>query len=161
MTVTSVDKDLENLTLTLVADFAAPAESVWELWANPRQLERWWGPPTYPATFEQHDLSPGGEMRYFMTGPEGDKHHGYWVVESVEPPRALRVKDGFTDPDGNPTDGFSVTAMEMTLSDHEGGTRMELRSSFFSREGMEKMLEMGMEQGLGEAVGQMDALLAE
>jgi uncharacterized protein YndB with AHSA1/START domain len=160
MTVTSVDKDLENLTMTLVADFAAPAESVWELWANPRQLERWWGPPTYPATFEQHDLSPGGEMRYFMTGPEGDKHHGYWVVERVEPPRALRVKDGFADADGNPTDGFSITAMEMTLSDHEGGTRMELRSSFFSREGMEKMLEMGMEQGLGEAVGQMDALLA-
>jgi len=50
MTVTSVDKDLDDLTLTLTADFDAPIERVWELWADPRKLERWWGPPEYPAT---------------------------------------------------------------------------------------------------------------
>ena len=58
MTVTSLDKDLDNLRLTLVADFDAPIERVWQLWADPRQLERWWGPPGYPATVKQHDLTP-------------------------------------------------------------------------------------------------------
>ena len=53
-------RDSEGLTLTLIADFdGVPVEQVWELWADPRQLERWWGPPTYPATMEQHDLTPG------------------------------------------------------------------------------------------------------
>ena len=47
MTVTAVRKDAEALTLTLDAEFEAPAERVWQLWADPRQLERWWGPPTY------------------------------------------------------------------------------------------------------------------
>ena len=42
MSVTSVDKDFESLTLTLVADFDARTERVWQLWADPRQLERWW-----------------------------------------------------------------------------------------------------------------------
>ena len=37
MTVTSVDKDFDDLTLTLVADFDAPIERVWQLWADPRQ----------------------------------------------------------------------------------------------------------------------------
>jgi len=60
MTVTTIDKDTEALTLTLVADFAAPVDAVWELWADPRKLERWWGPPTYPATFVEHDLTRAG-----------------------------------------------------------------------------------------------------
>jgi uncharacterized protein YndB with AHSA1/START domain len=161
MSVTSVEKDLDNLTMTLVADFAAPAERVWELWADPRQLERWWGPPTYPATFEQHDLTPGGEVRYFMTGPEGDKHHGWWRIAAVEAPRALEFSDGFADEEGKPNPEMPVTSVAMRLSDRDGGTRMELRSTCASREQMEKLLEMGMDQGLREAVGQMDALLGE
>ena len=70
MTVTAVQKDPEALTLTLTAEFDATPERVWELWADPRQLERWWGPPTYPATFTAHDLAPGSRVEYHMTGPE-------------------------------------------------------------------------------------------
>ncbi len=161
MTVTSVEKDLDNLTMTLVADFAASAERVWELWADPRQLERWWGPPTHPATFEQHDLTPGGEVRYFMTGPEGDRYHGWWRIVAVQPPRSLEFSDGFADEEGRPNPEMPVTSVAMRLSDRDGGTRMELRSTFASREQMEKLLEMGMDQGLREAVGQIDALLGE
>jgi len=89
MSVTSIDKDLDSLTMTLVADFDAPAERVWELFADPRKLERWWGPPTHPATVKEHDLKAGGGVTYFMTGPEGDQHHGWWRISSVEPPKSL------------------------------------------------------------------------
>src|ERR671915_2057743 len=104
MTVTSLDKDLDSLTMTLIADFDAPIERVWELWADPRKLERWWGPPTYPATFEQHELTPGGEVTYYMTGPDGDKPRGWWRVTTVEEPRRLAFTDGFADEHGNPND---------------------------------------------------------
>ncbi|GAA2575393.1 MULTISPECIES: SRPBCC family protein [Streptomyces] len=160
MSVTSVDKDLDHLTLTLIADFAAPVERVWRLWADPRQLERWWGPPTYPATVEQHDLTPGGEVTYFMTGPEGDRHRGWWRISSVTPPTALEFTDGFADDDGKPKDDMPTTSVRVRLTDHEGGTRMEMHSLFDSREQMEQLVTMGMEEGLKEAVGQIDALLA-
>src|SRR3712207_7455265 len=52
---TAVRKDLEALTLTAESEFDATPERVWQLWADPRQLERWWGPPGYPATFDKHD----------------------------------------------------------------------------------------------------------
>lgn len=71
MTITSVQKDTEDLSMTLAAEFDAPTERVWQLWDDPRQLERWWGPPTYPATVTSHDLRPGGRVEYHMTGPEG------------------------------------------------------------------------------------------
>ncbi|MFJ8111279.1 SRPBCC domain-containing protein [Streptomyces sp. NPDC096132] len=159
MSVTSVDKDFDNLTLTLIADFAAPVDDVWQLWADPRRLERWWGPPTYPATVEDHDLSPGGEVTYFMTGPEGDKHRGWWRVTSVTPPTGLDFTDGFADEEGTPSPTMPTTTVRVRLTPHGDGTRMEIRSAFGTREQMDQLVKMGMEEGLKEAVGQMDGIL--
>jgi uncharacterized protein YndB with AHSA1/START domain len=159
MSVTSVDKDFDSLTLTLIADFDAPIERVWELWADPRKLERWWGPPGYPATVEDHDLTTGGDVTYFMTGPEGDRHRGWWRITSVDPPSSLEFEDGFANEDGTPNTELPVNAVHMRLTERDGGTRMELRSVFATREQMEQVLNMGMEEGLKQSVGQMDALL--
>jgi uncharacterized protein YndB with AHSA1/START domain len=161
MSITSIDKDFDNLTLTLVADFDAPIERVWQLWADPRLLERWWGPPTYPATMEQHDLTPGAEVTYYMTGPDGQKHRGWWRVTSVDPPRSLEFTDGFADQDGTPIDDMPISTVHMQLTEHDGRTRMELRSTFESREQMQQVIDMGTAEGLQQAVGQMDALLAD
>jgi uncharacterized protein YndB with AHSA1/START domain len=161
MSVTSVDKDFDHLTLTLVADFGAPLERVWQLWADPRQLERWWGPPSHPATVEQHDLTPGGDVTYFMTDPEGEQYRGWWRVTSVNPPRSLEFTDGFADQDGTPLADMPITTTRMELTEHDGGTRMQLRSVFDSREQMDQLLSMGAAEGLQQAVGQMDALLAD
>ncbi len=160
MSVTSIDKDLDSLTLTLIADFDAPIERVWQLWADPRKLERWWGPPSHPATMEEHDLTPGGDVTYFMTGPDGQKHRGWWRVTSVNPPTSLEFTDGFADQDGTPIADMPITTVRMQLTEHGGRTRMELRSFFDSREQMEQLLDMGAAEGLQQAVGQMDPLLA-
>ena len=42
-----------------------------------------------------------------------------------------------------------------------GRTRMSIESVFPSTEAMEQLLGMGMEEGLTQAVGQIDAILAE
>lgn len=161
MTVTRVDKDFDNLTLTLVADFAAPVDRVWQLWADPRRLERWWGPPTWPATFVDHDLAPGGSVTYYMTGPDGEKARGWWQITSVTPPTSLEFVDGFADDAGQPAADMPTTTVRMQLAEHDGGTRMELSSAFDSREQMDQLVAMGMVEGLQGAIGQMDALLAE
>jgi len=159
MTVTSVEKNFDSLTLTLVADFDAPPERVWQLWADPRQLERWWGPPTHPATVEQHNLTPGGDVTYFMTGPDGEKYRGWWRVTSVNPPKSLEFTDGFADQDGTPSSDMPISTVQMQLTENDGRTRMELRSVFDSREHMDQLMNMGMAEGLRQAVGQMDGLL--
>lgn len=91
MPVTEVDKNIDALTMTITAEFDADAERLWELWSDPRQLERWWGPPSHPSTFVEHELTVGARTTYFMTGPDGEKHHGTWRIEEVEPPRRLRL----------------------------------------------------------------------
>ena len=160
MSVSSVDKDFDNLTITVVADFDAPVEKVWELWADPRQLERWWGPPSHPATVEKHELTPGGDVAYFMTGPEGEKYHGWWRVSAVDAPNSLEFTDGFGDDDGNPVEDMPASKVRMELTEQDGRTRMEMRSTFDSREQMEQIVSMGAVEGIQQSVGQMDALLA-
>ena len=159
MTVTAVRKDPQALSMTMDAEFSASAERVWQLWADPRKLERWWGPPTYPATFEQHDLSPGGEVTYCMTGPEGDRPRGWWRVTSVDPPTSLQFTDGFANDDGRPNDEMPVVTVEVRLTERDHGTRMTIRSTYESREELDKLIEMGALEGLQQSVGQMDALL--
>ena len=161
MTVTSVRKDPDALTMTITAELDATVERSWQLWADPRQLERWWGPPTYPATVVDHDLTPGARVTYFMTGPEGEKFHGYWEVVTVEPPRRLVLKDGFADDSGAPNDSLPTTTIEVTLRERDGGgTVMVIEAHFPSVEAMEKLLSMGMDEGMAAAMGQIDAILA-
>ena len=159
MSITSVDTDYDNLTITLVADFDAPIQQVWKLWSDPRKLERWWGPPTDPATVATHDLSPGGEVTYRMTGPEGDVHHGRWRIIAVGSPNSLEFTDAFADEDGTPIADMPVSTVTVQLTERDGRTRMEIRLMLESREDMEKLLNTGVVDGLRQAVGQMDALL--
>ena len=162
MTVTAVRKDPETLTMTITAEFEASRDRVWQLWADPRQLERWWGPPTYPATVTAHDLSPGSRVEYHMTGPEGDQPKGFWDILEVEAPRRLVFRDGFANDDGTPNDALPRNEGRVTIEEiGDGRTRMSIESVFPSREAMEQVLAMGMEEGITQAVGQIDAILAE
>jgi uncharacterized protein YndB with AHSA1/START domain len=160
MTITSVDTDYDSLIITLIADFDNPIDQVWELWSDPRKLERWWGPPGYPAAVEKHDLSPGGEVAYLMTGPDGDKHHGVWRVSAVDPPTTLEFTDAFADADGAPRADAPTSNLAVRLIERDGGTRMEIRITFETREDMERIVDMGTAEGLKQAVSQMDSLLA-
>jgi uncharacterized protein YndB with AHSA1/START domain len=154
-------KDIDALTMTMVADFDASVERVWQIWEDPRQLERWWGPPTHPATFEKHSLVDGGTSAYYMTSPEGEKYRGWWKISAVKPPHTFAFEDGFADDEGKPNDDLPTTRGVVTLETVGGLTRMTTVNSFGSLEQLEQLLAMGMQEGMTEAMGQIDALLAE
>ena len=152
MTVTAVRKDIDRLTITLDADFDASPGRVWELWADPRQLERWWGPPSYPASVTAHDLRAGGRVEYHMTGPEGDQARGYWEVVEADAPRRLFFRDGLANADGTPNSDMPLHQVDVTIAELGDGR---------TAAAMEQVLAMGMVEGLTQAVGQIDAILAE
>lgn len=159
MPVTDVAKDPDALTMTITAQFDADAERLWELWADPRQLERWWSPPSHSSTFVEHELRVGARTTYFMTGPNGEKHHGRWRIEEVERPHRLQLKDDDVDDEGKPEDG-GPTAMTVKIAEADGTATMSIQTHFADRESMEQTIEMGFEQGLTETLNQVDPLLA-
>ncbi len=42
MPVTDITKDIDRRTLVITAEFAAPVERVWAIYADPRRLEQIW-----------------------------------------------------------------------------------------------------------------------
>ncbi|HEX4867167.1 MAG TPA: SRPBCC domain-containing protein [Acidimicrobiales bacterium] len=157
----TVDKDPAAHTMTVTTELDATVERAWQLWADPRQLERWWGPPTHPATVVEHDLAPGRTVRYFMTSPEGDKYHGLWEIVAVEAPKRLELVDCFADDSGAKNEDLPATRMTVTLAERDGGgTVMTMHSRFPSLEAMEQLVTMGMEEGLQQALSQIEGILA-
>lgn len=161
MPITSVTKDPTALTMTVVADFPVPQQRLWDAYADPRQLERFWGPPTYPATFYRHDMYKGGRSDYAMTGPDGDVSRGYWEYLSVEPIESFEVRDGFANPDGTMNDELPSMRMVFHFDATDSGSRVATTTYFNSVADLERLLGMGMEEGMREAMGQMDDVVAD
>jgi uncharacterized protein YndB with AHSA1/START domain len=93
-----------------------------------------------------------------MTGPEGDRHRGFWEVDEVQPPHRLVFRDGFANEDGTPNTELAMTTTRVTIEDiGDGRTRMTIVIEFPTVEAME---ELTVDEGLTQAVGQIDAILA-
>jgi len=159
MTVIRSEKDPDNLTLTIVAEFDAAPDVVWDVWEDPRKLERWWGPPTFPATFTRHDFMVGGQSRYHMTGPNGETPRGWWQIDAIDKPRRIDFLNGLAGDDGEPLPQLPPMSGSVTFESTENGTRMTAVTNFTDTEQMQAMLERGMQEGMTQAIGQIDALL--
>jgi uncharacterized protein YndB with AHSA1/START domain len=144
MPITSVNSDAEALTLTVVGDYPVPVERLWQAYADPRQLEKVWGPETWPATFTRHDMTPGGRSEYYMTGPDGSRAHGWWRFTAGEEPRGFAVEDGCAHDDGRPNDALPTMRMDFTFEPTATGSRMVTVTRFQSVEAMEQLVAMGM-----------------
>lgn len=161
MPITSVDKDPEALTMTVVADFGVTVRRLWDAYADPRQIEKFWGPPEWPATFTRHDMAPGGGSSYFMTGPDGERSGGYWEFLTVDAPRSFEVRDGFAHPDGSPNTDMPSMRMVYTFEETANGSRLTTTTYFNSLSELEQLIEMGMQEGMRAAMSQIDEVVAD
>ena len=161
MPIQSVTSDKDTLSLTVIGEYPVPVERLWEAYADPRQLERFWGPETWPATFTRHDMAVGGRSEYYMTGPDGSSSRGWWRFLAVDPVRRIEVEDGFAHEDGRPNEDMPSMRMVFTFEPTSTGSRFTSVTYFTSLESMEQLAEMGMIEGLKSALGQLDDVLAQ
>jgi uncharacterized protein YndB with AHSA1/START domain len=161
MPITSITSDPEALTLTFIGDYDVPVDRLWAAWSDPRQLERFWGPPEWPATFTRHDMVVGGRSEYHMTGPDGERSSGYWVFEAIDPGRGLEVTDGFSHEDGSANEAMPTMRLRMAFESTPTGSRLTSVTTFPDLATMEQLAEMGMVEGATAALGQMDDVLAD
>jgi uncharacterized protein YndB with AHSA1/START domain len=160
MPVTAVEKDADAATLTVTAEFDADIDDVWEMWANPRLLERWWGPPGFGTTFVDHELTPGARSNYFMEMPDGSKAHASWVIVSVDPPHGFEALDGDFADTGAPDPDTPITKMTVAITEVDNKVRMVVNSFFPSGDAMIKTAAAGFEEGMRGVVVQFEEMLA-
>lgn len=161
MPITSVTKNPEDLTMTVVADFGVPVERLWDAYADPRQLEKFWGPVEWPATFTRHDMFPGGRSEYAMRGPDGEVSAGFWEFVSVDRPKSFEVIDGFANEDGSSNPEMPSMRMTFAFEETNSGSKVTNTTYFASVEQLQQLVDMGMEEGMRSAMSQMDAVIED
>ncbi|WP_084128261.1 SRPBCC family protein [Demequina sp. NBRC 110055] len=161
MPITEVLKDPEALTMTVIADFSATRERLWEAYTDPRQIEKFWGPVEWPATFIRHDVYPGGRSHYTMTGPDGEQSSGFWEFLHVDEGHSFEVRDGFADAEGHENTDMPSMRMTFQFEETEAGSRLVTTTHFGSADQLEQLLGMGMEEGMTSAMSQIDEVLAD
>jgi uncharacterized protein YndB with AHSA1/START domain len=161
MPITSVSSDPATLTMTVRGEYPVPVERLWDAYADPRQLERFWGPVEWPARFTRHDMAVGGESHYYMTGPDGATSRGWFRFLRVEHCALLEVEDGFADDAGAVNTSMPSMRIAFRFESTPTGSRSTTVTTFPSIAAMEQLLQMGMMEGMQSAASQLDPMLQD
>jgi uncharacterized protein YndB with AHSA1/START domain len=137
--------------------YDAPPELVWKAWTNPDSITHWWGPRGFSTTTSEMNVTPGGQWRFVMHGPDGVDYPNLITYDEVdEPKRLVYTHRG----DGEYDDvHFHAT---VTFEPKDGGTAMTFCMVFGTPEELARVVkEVGADQGLRETVDRLAEFLAE
>lgn len=145
--------------------FDAPRDLVWKAWTEPERIAQWWGPRGFTTTVKEMDVKPGGAWLYCMYSPEfmpdGSGACGKSVYSQVVAPEKLVYTDYFTDEDGKVNETMPVLQVTVLFTEQSNKTRVTSITEFEKPEDLEKVLAMGMEQGVKETWDRLEELLAQ
>ena len=157
---TTFRKDVANNKMFVTREFAGTVEEVWKAWTDPKLLDQWWAPRPWKAKTKSMDLREGGRWTYCMLGPEGEKHWALVEYRKLVPLKGFEALDAFGDEDGNINTEFPRMDWKVTFNAADVGTRVEIEITYDSKEDMEKIIEMGFQEGFSMAHENLDELLA-
>ena len=166
MDKTKVTKDFENNTLIVKRTFNAPRERVWQAYADPEKFAQWWGPEGFETTVKEFEFKPGGKNHYGMKCV--DERQGEWFgktswglmkFESVDAPSSFVYKDYFTDETGVINEELPAMTITMDFIEEDGKTKLVSRGVVSSREELEKLVNMGMIEGLTSTLDKLEAFV--
>jgi uncharacterized protein YndB with AHSA1/START domain len=158
-TKTKFKPNLKTGELKIDRVFNAPIDRVFAAWSEEEALKQWWGPHVFPTTYAKVDFRVGGRYHYCMTGPNGEEAWGVMVYDEIERPLRIVYTDHFSDKDGNFNSQMPSTQITLTFEDlGDGRTRLTSHATYKPEE-LQKVLDMGMQQGLDETFDKLEAYL--
>jgi PhnB protein len=152
-------KDLENKKLTIVREFDAPLDLVWEAWTTAEILDQWWAPKPFHAETRTMDFRVGGKWLYAMMGPEGLAAWCRVDFTVIEPQDRFAVRNMFCDENGVPNPAFPVMDWDNRFSQAEGVTTVRVELRFEKEADMEMIIQMGFKEGFAAGLGNLDEYL--
>lgn len=151
-----IEENGESITLTKVYD--APKELVFSMFQNP-YITKWWGPTSWPVEVSEMDFRPGGSWHYNMVGPDGTEAWGLATYEEIDEPNKIVYRDSFSDAEGLIDPTLPQNTTTITFDETDGKTTLTLHGVFDSPEDREKVVKMGMIEGMKDTLLQLENLL--
>lgn len=149
----------DKKTLVVERKFGAPVSKVWDCWTKQELLEQWWAPRPWKAVTKSFDFKEGGHWHYAMTSPEGQQHWGWMDYLHVDPQKNFRGNDCFCDEEGTANRQLPVADWHNEFKKTGNGTLVIVTTIYNAPEELDKVLEMGMKEGLTMTLDQLEELL--
>jgi uncharacterized protein YndB with AHSA1/START domain len=163
--VSSVENDT---VLVLERVFDAPRELVFTMFSQAEHLMHWWGPRGWELPVCTVDFRPGGVWHYCMKCVDASQGEFYgmesWgkaVYKRIVEPESIAYTDYFSDADGNENEALPSTEVTIDFIDLGGKTKIVSRSAYVSAEALQKVMDMGMLQGITETWDRLEERLRE
>lgn len=158
---TKVVKDFKEKSVLVSREFNAPLANVWRAYTESEILDQWWGPAPWHAETKTMNFKVGGFWLYAMVSPEGQKHWGRMNYISIDHHKGYQMEDVFCDENGNLAEGLPASKGQVTFTATDNGTLVEFRMVYNTEEDLQKIVEMGFEQGITQCSDQLDELFAQ
>lgn len=166
MDKTKVTKDIETKTLTIERTFAAPKSKLWQAYADKNLFVQWWGPEGWETTVKEFDFRTGGRNHYCMKCVDenqkewfGQESWGLMEYQAVNEPDSFIYKDYFSDAEGTIPSDMPVLSVTIEFHEADGKTTIITRCLGKSEEDIEKLLAMGMVEGMASTMDKLERLV--
>jgi uncharacterized protein YndB with AHSA1/START domain len=153
-------KDTENKKLTVVRQFDAILQEVWDAWTTAEILDQWWAPKPYKAETKSMDFRAGGVWMYCMAGPEGDRQWCRVEYYTIDPNRSISSAAMFCDEAGVINEEFPKMYWKQDFTQTGDTTTVTVEVSFDKSADMEMILKMGFQEGFTAGLENLDDYLA-
>lgn len=152
-------KDTANRKITVIREFAAPRTRVWAAWTKGHLLDEWWAPKPWLARTVSMDFRVGGYWLYYMLGLDGSKIYARVDYQTIDAENSFTVLDAFCDEAGNINMDFARMHWTNTFTDNGAHTRVNIEIDFEKEEDLQKIIEMGFEEGFKMGLDNLEELL--
>ncbi|MHA4893340.1 SRPBCC family protein [Pedobacter sp. PWIIR3] len=150
--------DKANKTVFVNKEFDADLSLVWDAFTKKEILDQWWAPKPWASKTKVMDFETGGRRFYAMVSPEGDEHWSVQKYTSITPKTNFKYMNAFADKDENPA--LPGSDWDLSFSENNGRTTVNIIIKNDSLERMEQMIEMGFQGGFTMTLNYLDELLA-
>ena len=150
--------DKEAKTVSIVKEFAAGLDLVWDAYTRAELLDQWWAPKPWMSRTKVLDFRVGGRRFYAMVSPEGDELG--WVIQkynSITPKTNFKFFNAFADEYENPE--LPGSEWDLNFSEQDGTTKVSVSIYNESLERLERMIEMGFKEGTMMQLKNLEELL--
>ncbi|WCL49124.1 SRPBCC domain-containing protein [Leptospira sp. GIMC2001] len=144
-------KETFDRQISVIREYDAPIEMVFNSWTNSGSLDIWWGPNGFKNSTKSMDFKLGGKWIYTMLAPDGTIYPNCITYTEIIPNQLIRYNHG-SEEEISPEDFQVVVKFEKS----EKGTRISMTMTLPSKEAKDTAVKFGAVEGANQTLAKLN-----
>lgn len=150
--------DKETSTVHVKREFNASLSNVWSAWTEPEILDQWWAPAPWKSVTKSMEFKVGSRRLYAMVSPENQERWSFFDYTSISPKTNFKYSATFCDSEANPDPNIGSSYWDLTFTEQENLTIVDIAIKRNSLAELEKVIEMGFKEGFTITLESLDKI---